>query len=34
MLFDQKHKKKINVIWAVLCTLIIVSMVVMYAGVM
>jgi flagellar basal body-associated protein FliL len=29
MLFDQKHKKKINIIWAMLCVAIILSMVAM-----
>ena len=33
MIFDKKHKRKINIIWGVLCILIIISMVVMYGGV-
>jgi len=30
MLFNAKHKKKIGIIWAVLCALIIISMVLLY----
>ena len=33
MIFDKKHKRKINIIWGILCILIIISMVVMYGGV-
>ena len=31
MLFDKKHQKKIQIIWAVLCILIIISMILLYA---
>ena len=31
MLFNKKHQKKVQIIWAVLCTLIIISMVLLYA---
>jgi hypothetical protein len=30
MLFDKRHKKKINAIWVVICVLIIISMVILY----
>ncbi len=30
MLFHRKHRKKVGVIWGILCALIIVSMVMLY----
>jgi hypothetical protein len=30
MLFDQKHKKKVSVIWAIVCILVAISMVALY----
>jgi len=31
MFFNKKHQKKIQVIWAVVCVLIIVSMILLYS---
>lgn len=30
MLFEKRHRKKVGIIWAVLCVLIIISMVLLY----
>lgn len=30
MLFDPKHKKKVGIVWGILCALIIVSMILLY----
>ncbi|TSC68135.1 MAG: hypothetical protein G01um101472_142 [Parcubacteria group bacterium Gr01-1014_72] len=30
MLFEKKHQKKIKIVWAIVCILIIVSMVILY----
>jgi hypothetical protein len=30
MLFDQKHKKKVSMIWAILCILVAISMIALY----
>lgn len=31
MLFNQKHKKKVSIIWSIICVFIIISMLLMYA---
>jgi|GEM_PF-872386 predicted nucleic acid-binding Zn ribbon protein len=30
MLFNKKHRRKINIVWGVICVLIIISMVLLY----
>ncbi|KKU70502.1 MAG: hypothetical protein UX94_C0005G0064 [Parcubacteria group bacterium GW2011_GWA2_47_21] len=34
MFFQNKHRKKINAIWAVLCVLIIISMILLYTPIL
>jgi hypothetical protein len=34
MLFDQKHKKKVGIIWAVICILVAISMIALYVPIL